>query len=83
MRTEPAKKLMLLAVGFLFAVGLACERSSGPQTETGPSGPEPVAGSAGKKTDAVPLTIANWEQTQQLVSAHRGKVVVLDLWASW
>ena len=83
MRTEPAKKLMLLAVGFLFAMGPACERSRGPQTETGPSGPETAEVSAGKKADAIPLTIANWEQTQQLVSAHRGKVVVLDLWASW
>jgi thiol-disulfide isomerase/thioredoxin len=30
----------------------------------------------------VSLVLQSWDQTQQLVAAHRGKVVVLDLWAT-
>ena len=29
------------------------------------------------------IEIANWEETQQLVARNTGKVVVLDLWATW
>lgn len=31
----------------------------------------------------VQLKYANWEETEELVAAHRGKVVVLDVWSSW
>lgn len=34
-------------------------------------------------TDQPTIKIANWEETQQLVARHPGKVVILDLWASW
>jgi thiol:disulfide interchange protein len=29
------------------------------------------------------IKVANWEETQQLVAQNAGKVVVLDLWATW
>ncbi|WP_166823896.1 TlpA disulfide reductase family protein [Thalassoroseus pseudoceratinae] len=48
------------------------------ESEEKPSQPEskPVA-----KSD-VELQTLNWEQTQEIVAKHRGKVVVLDLWSN-
>ena len=30
-----------------------------------------------------PLVVASWDEVQQMVAAHEGKVVVLDLWSTW
>ena len=27
--------------------------------------------------------LASWDETQQLVASHKGKVVVLDVWSTW
>ncbi len=32
--------------------------------------------------DDVDLTIASWQQVQEAVAAHRGKIVVLDVWST-
>jgi len=32
---------------------------------------------------AVPLKLASWDETQQLIARHHGKVVVLDVWSTW
>lgn len=40
---------------------------------------------AAEKTPAKPeitIKFANWEETQKLVAAHKGKVVVLDAWST-
>jgi hypothetical protein len=34
-------------------------------------------------SDQPTIEVANWEETQQLVAQNPGKVVILDLWASW
>lgn len=31
----------------------------------------------------IPLTVADWKKTQEMVAQHAGKVVVLDIWSSW
>jgi thiol-disulfide isomerase/thioredoxin len=31
----------------------------------------------------IPLQFASWEETQKLIAAHHGKVVVLDVWSTW
>ena len=54
----------------------------------GTAAEEKTAGS--KKTEAkdagakpkVSLELADWKETQQLVAAHKGKVVVLDAWST-
>lgn len=40
--------------------------------------PPPAAGQA-----KILLEIKSWDETQQIVAAHQGKVVVLDLWSTW
>jgi thiol-disulfide isomerase/thioredoxin len=30
-----------------------------------------------------PLVVASWDEVEQMVAAHKGKVVVLDLWSTW
>jgi thiol-disulfide isomerase/thioredoxin len=33
--------------------------------------------------NAIRTIIANWDETQKLVSKHQGKIVVLDIWSTW
>jgi len=33
--------------------------------------------------EGITAKIASWEETEQLVKSHAGKVVVLDLWSTW
>ena len=32
---------------------------------------------------AITLEVATWEQTQEIIAAQTGKIVVLDLWSTW
>ena len=32
---------------------------------------------------AVPIQLASWDETLNLVAQHKGKVVVLDIWSTW
>jgi thiol-disulfide isomerase/thioredoxin len=48
-----------------------------------PSEPEPAGGPATATTSPVSLTDAAWEQVQEQIAAHKGKVVVVDLWATY
>ena len=34
------------------------------------------------KTSAVSLKIMNWEETQDIVKKHKGKIVVMDVWST-
>lgn len=42
----------------------------------GAAGPAPQA-------PAVTARLASWDETQQLIASHKGKVVVLDAWSTW
>ena len=42
-----------------------------------------AATTAGTVAEEVKIDILDWEQTQAIVSAHPGKVVVFDLWATY
>lgn len=53
----------------------------GPADSTAPPGT--TAPAVTVVTDRPTIKIGNWEETQQLVAQHAGKVVILDLWASW
>jgi thiol-disulfide isomerase/thioredoxin len=44
------------------------------------------AGCQGQQPTKVPevqLRLASWDETQQLIAGHKGKVVVLDIWSTW
>lgn len=47
-----------------------------------PSATEDVDAPAADNDEAVSLTIQPWEETEQLIAAHRGKVVVVDFWST-
>ena len=56
-----------------------------PSPDTNPP-PPPIRAavpSVDTSTDQPTIKIASWEETQQLVAQNTGKVVILDLWASW
>ena len=63
----------------LLAVAIGC-RPATPVVDTrqleGKSTPAPTV-------PAIPLRFASWEETEKLIAAHRGKVVVLDVWSTW
>ena len=43
----------------------------------------PRTDSAAANSKPVPLKILTWDETQKLVAAQKGKVVVLDLWSTY
>ncbi len=57
---------------------------AGPTAGGDGAGP-PMPGDSGPAPNRNQPTIklANWEETQQLVARNPGRVVILDLWASW
>jgi thiol:disulfide interchange protein len=77
--------LRLWLVCCLLSVAGCQENRPAPLTR---SAPEPAQvpdadGPAGDGASQVALQVASWEEVQAAVAAHRGKVVVLDLWATW
>jgi thiol-disulfide isomerase/thioredoxin len=43
-----------------------------------------VAGeSAGDDNESIALHTASWEDTQKIIAAHQGKIVILDLWSTY
>ena len=88
MRRMMARAGTLLCVVAVILVLPACNGAKNAGTASDTSGPDAAAKVPGDSTGGaeaaeIELTVANWEQTQEIVAAHRGKVVVLDLWANW
>lgn len=48
----------------------------------GPAAPVEATGPA-TTAPAVEVSVKSWEETQQLVAQHPGRVVVIDLWTTW
>lgn len=68
------------AIGLLPLVG--CERSAnGPTSDEAKDGAVTGAGDS-PGTESVKLEVASWDEVQQTIAGHKGKVVVLDLWNS-
>ena len=72
--------LSILLLAPAYGCGKADRVGVGPPT---PSNPTPPTISGVMSTDQPTIKIANWEETQQLVAQNPGKVVILDLWATW
>lgn len=58
-----------------------------PAAESPPAAATPAAATpspaAGTEPQPIPLEVKSWDETQQLIAAQKGKVVVLDLWSTW
>jgi len=64
----------------IFALALSCViavASIGVAAE--PARPSKEAG----QKPAIPLEVASWEKTKEIIARQKGKIVVLDLWSSW
>lgn len=61
----------VICAGLLVSLGSCQQRQSTTQTSQ-PSSPSPVQ-----------VRLASWDETQALIAAHKGKVVVLDVWSTW
>ena len=72
----PARFLIVAAL--LFAVG--CGETNSDNNKPSPSGTEE---SASATSDPVPLEVLTSGETDELIASHKGKIVVIDLWALW
>lgn len=52
-------------------------------TEGGASSNETSSQAPFASTDSVATEVVTWEQVQEIVKSHQGKVVVLDLWSTY
>jgi hypothetical protein len=79
-------KLLVHSVILLTCIVLSsgCSKTEEPATPTkdpSPIDPQPV-----DKTDEKPsasLEVQTPEETEKLIASHKGKIVVVDLWALW
>jgi hypothetical protein len=74
---------LFIAAATLFS---GCADQNPPAPPVGSSadpGETKPAAAASEQSESFPLTIASWEETQNMIAEHRGKVVVVDLWTTW
>jgi Thiol-disulfide isomerase and thioredoxins len=95
MERRPMMKLRLMLMASLLVLG--CKPAPAPEPAAPPAETEMVtpapagqteAESEGEMNAAVPvegitLDVLNWEETQALVAKNQGKIVVMDLWATY
>ena len=53
-----------------------------PDSPDPPKSAKPESTSSEARTNAVTLTIKSWKDTEALIAAQKGKVVVVDLWST-
>jgi len=74
------QSLRTMSWGVVVALLAGCSGSRESATSTQEA--ESPAATAAAPAPA-PLVIADWEETQRLIAAQQGRVVVLDVWATW
>jgi hypothetical protein len=74
----------LTAWGLLAALAAAgCAQNGPPKAETAaPTGPVAATPPAPPEP-AVTLQVVKWPELEKAIAAHKGKVVVLDVWAEY
>ncbi|WP_437225623.1 TlpA family protein disulfide reductase [Planctomicrobium sp. SH661] len=86
-------RLLILTLVTLVGCKPAPPAAPAPEPASPPSAPAPEGQSEGDETGAakpamtpvegIQLDVLNWEETLALVKQHPGKVVVMDLWATY
>ena len=71
------RRHLLTATALLVAIG--CR----PTTSVVVTRPLEEKSAQASATPDIPLHFASWEETEKIIAAHRGKVVVLDVWSTW
>jgi ABC-type enterochelin transport system substrate-binding protein len=80
------KKLRAFGMLCVLVMVTACGRGkTEPEASESSAAGDPPASTISFVTskDQPTIKVANWEETQQLVAQNPGKVVILDLWATW
>jgi hypothetical protein len=80
-RTRLSGVVASLALVALSLAGCSAGDVADVQQEADVAGQPPPTEEA--PSPSVSVQIASWEQTQDLVAQQHGKVVVMDVWASW
>ena len=74
-----------VATAVLLAIGCNGETDAPTPPTSASNTPEPGSTSSGAQAnpaEAVTLTIKSWKETEALIAAQKGKVVVVDLWST-
>lgn len=74
--TMPVRMLFLTAL--LLAVG--CGETNSVNNKMPESATEELTAAG---SDAVSLEVLTSDETDELIASHKGKIVVVDLWALW
>lgn len=76
--------ISLFLAMFIVAIWVGCSRPQGPVAEDNP-GPSPVSEPAAPGTNPGPLQVRVGDETDlaALLEKNRGKVVLIDFWATW
>lgn len=79
-----AKLVCVVGLATAVAALAGCQSSSNAADE-GSSQATPAKGSrlATAGSEKIPLEVASWEKTREIIASHKGKIVVLDLWSTW
>ena len=77
-------RIRRVACGALFALTLAACSPSPSPVPPPPVPPPPPPKAAAKPAEAdVTLQVVKWPELEKAIASHRGKVVVLDVWAEY
>ena len=90
-------KLPLTSTCMALTFVLGCGQPSQPPSAPPPAGAQPAAESAASASPSatassssstdeqaeIAIEVKSWDETQQIVAAQKGKVVVLDMWSTW
>lgn len=77
--------LAVILTVMLFCV-VGCQNETGSTSKPGNDDANHNADGQTKAAEVinkVTVTVASWEEVQQMVAGHAGKVVVIDLWSTW
>lgn len=81
-RIRAQSRVAACALCFLLATTVGCGRSARNETEQ-PDGPKPCCAAGDAKPVEVSLREIDGPGFRQTLERHRGKVVLVDFWASW